>query len=532
MQTETSNIFEEYNKAKRKKEALGEKGLYEQIKINERFYSGNQWYGANCGNDRPLVRHNIIKRIGDFKISQTLLEKHSADFFVNNPDLLYGGEDYESLKEKIKKGNFSFSGQVTENEISAVCGALSYHYKQTAERLNLSTLCAKTLRQAYITGSGILYTYFNGETKAGFNSFGTEIKGDIACEVLNIRDVYFADITEPDVQSQPYIIIASNKERDALLIQAKQFGTEEAVLNTKADEDGKILVLTKLYKTYVGGTPQVRCIKVTEGGVLRPDFDTKLHLYPLAVFRFCDNGESAYGESEIPYLIPNQIAINRMITASVWSNLASGMPMMVVNGDTVSGEISNQPGQIVKIYGSNEDVSGAIKFVSPDDISEPFNSAINNLIENTLTQSGATQAALGDEHAQNASAITRLQAAAVLPLNLLKSEYKALIFSNALIWADFWFSLYGNRRLRIEDESGVWYFPFNAERYRQIDFCVSVQNTKEEVFSSDKIIETLGSLYDRGVITKAQYLLRLPDSLVPEKGELLSNIKENENETE
>ena len=532
MQTETSNIFEEYNKAKEKKQALGEKGLYEQIKINERFYSGNQWYGANCGNDRPLVRHNIIKRIGDFKVSQTLLEKHSADFFVNNSDFPKNDESSESLKEKIKKGDFTFSGQVTENEINAVCGALSHHYKQTSERINLSSLCANALRQAYITGTGILYTYFNGETKAGVNSFGTRIKGDIACEVLSVRDVYFADITEPDVQAQPYIIIASNKEKDALLRQAKQFGTEEAVLNAKADEDGKVLVLTKLYKAYIDGTPQVRCIKVTESGVLRPDFDTRLHLYPLAVFRFGENSESAYGESEIPYLIPNQIAINRMITASVWSNLASGMPMMVVNGDTVSGEISNQPGQIVKIYGTNEDVSGAIKFVSPEDISQPFNAAINNLIENTLTQSGATQAALGDEHAQNASAITRLQAAAVLPLNLLKSEYKSLVLNNALIWADFWFSLYGNRKLRIEDESGIWYFPFNAERYRQIDFCVSVRNTKEEVFSSDKIIETLGSLYDRGVITKKQYLLRLPDSLVPEKGELLSSIKENKNETE
>ena len=47
------------------KRQLGERGLYEQNRINERFYAGDQWHGVNCGDSRPLVRHNIIKRIGD-----------------------------------------------------------------------------------------------------------------------------------------------------------------------------------------------------------------------------------------------------------------------------------------------------------------------------------------------------------------------------------------------------------------------------------------------------------------------------------
>ena len=53
-------IFSEYTAARR----------YEQNRINERFFIGDQWRGAACGNERPLVRHNVIKRIGDYKISQ------------------------------------------------------------------------------------------------------------------------------------------------------------------------------------------------------------------------------------------------------------------------------------------------------------------------------------------------------------------------------------------------------------------------------------------------------------------------------
>ena len=62
-------IFTEYENANNFKASMGTKGLFEQSRINERFFIGDQWYGANCGNDRPLVRHNIIRRIGDYKIS-------------------------------------------------------------------------------------------------------------------------------------------------------------------------------------------------------------------------------------------------------------------------------------------------------------------------------------------------------------------------------------------------------------------------------------------------------------------------------
>ena len=66
---EPEQIFAEYEAGRTFKSGLGRKGLYEQGKINERFYIGDQWHGARCGNDRPLVRHNVIKRIGDYKMA-------------------------------------------------------------------------------------------------------------------------------------------------------------------------------------------------------------------------------------------------------------------------------------------------------------------------------------------------------------------------------------------------------------------------------------------------------------------------------
>lgn len=531
MENTITAIFDEYEKAKRYKEALGEKGLYEQTKINARFYSGNQWYGANCGNDRPLVRHNIIKRIGDFKMSQTLSDELKVTFFADGVPYGNSNANDNKVKDLIKSDNFDFSGDVGEEEINAVCKALDGYYETTAERLDLPSLAAKVLRQAYISGSGVLYTYFDSEAGGGLNLSGARAKGDIACEVLDVRDIYFADSGETGIQSQPYIILASMQNKADVLRQAERFGTKDNLTALKEEADGKVLVLTKLFKVYGENGVKVHCVKVTKSGFLRYEYDTRLHLYPLSVFRFGESEDCAYGESEVTYLIPNQIAVNRMITASVWSNISTGMPMMVVNGDTVTGEITNDPGQIVKIYGTNEDVAGAVKYVSPPDFSAGFNASVNNLIENTLTQSGANPAVLGDEQAQNASAISRLQSAALMPLNVLKGRYRQFLRQNARIWADFWLSLYGKRKIRIEDESGVWYFPFSSGRYSDFDINVSIKPASAETFTPEDKISALNNLLEKGIISAKQYISRLPKNLIPEKQEILSALKEETNET-
>ena len=527
MQTAITEIFNQYNKAKSFKESIGEKGLYEQSKINARFYCGNQWYGANCGNDRPLVRHNIIKRIGDFKIAQTQSAKYDVHYVADGISFIKSKADrINSVSLKSDDNNFSFSGEVSEDEINTVCNSLSGYYRLTADRVGLNMLASKVLKNAYIGGSGVLYTYWDASIDTGLGSSGNRIKGDICCEVLDILDVYFADGYCENIQDQPYIIIASNIDKGVLLREAELFGTLNGLKDIKPDDDNKVLVLTKLYKEYSGQSQTVRCVKVTEKGVLRHDYDTRLHLYPFSVFNFGEDGDTAYKESEITYLIPNQIAINRMITAQVWSNISNGMPIMLVNGDTVSGDISNDPGQIIKIYGTNEDVAGAVKYVSPPDFSSEFNKTVNCLIENTLTQSGVNAAARGDEQAQNASAISRLQNAALMPFNITKEKFKDFLWQNARVWADFWLSHYGNRKIKIEDENGIWYFPFNAQRYKDLCINAAVTVNETENFSNSQKISALSDLYDKGIITEAQYLSRLPDELIPGKAALLSNLKE------
>ena len=129
-------IYEEYRKAADFKSALGKRGLYEQNRINERFYIGDQWYGAKCGNDRPLVRHNIIKRIGDYKMSQILSAPLSVSF---------SAEGIPTVDNSKNSRN---------DEINTAMSALSDYYSVTAERVGLTSLYATALRNAYIGGTG------------------------------------------------------------------------------------------------------------------------------------------------------------------------------------------------------------------------------------------------------------------------------------------------------------------------------------------------------------------------------------------
>ncbi len=504
-------IFNQYRKGCEFKASIGSKGLFEQNKINERFFVGDQWYGARVSADRPLVRHNVIKRIGDYKMSQILKGDLSMSF---------SAEGVTSARE--------------ENEVSAVMKSLSDYYGVTAERVNLEALAPIVLKNAYISGTALLYTYWNPSLKTGTyadEKHTVPIKGDISCEILRIEDTVFGDPYCEELQNQPYIIISAQKELSSVLREARLSGADLGTLTLieESATNGKVQVLTKLYKAYNRrGDTEIMGIKVTQNAVVHPEFSTGLRLYPLAQLKWENKSTAAYGESEITYLISNQIAINRLITANVWSAMSSGLPIMLVNGDTVNEKITNDPGQIIKIYGSNEDVAGAVKYVTPPALIKEFDDSINTLINNTLTQSGANEVALGDSRADNATALITMRDAALMPLQLVKNRYYAFLEEVARIWADFWITHYGKREIKVKENGGYKYIPFNGDSYRELIISTKIQVSADNAFTSREQTDILFTLYDKGIITKSELLDRIPKGLVKNADSINREVTEND----
>lgn len=199
----------------------------------------------------------------------------------------------------------------------------------------------------HISGTGILFTYWDDSIETGLyadNSRTKAIKGDIACEVLDVENVVFGDPNSDDIQSQPYIIIAQRRDYEEVRRETRKNGLSDAdIKSDKAEEDGynsgdmgenepeesrRVTVYTKIYKEWDKDDKSfhVMAVRTTEKAYIRKPWDLKLKRYPIAKFCWERRRSSAYGESEITYLIPNQIAINRALTAAVWGLWRTACP--------------------------------------------------------------------------------------------------------------------------------------------------------------------------------------------------------------
>jgi len=275
-----------------------------------------------------------------------------------------------------------------------------------------------------------------------------------------------------------------------------------------------------------GDSYKVMCVKCCEKVHIRKPWDTGLTLYPIAKMCWQKRKSSAYGDSEITYQIPNQIALNRAESAGIWGLMKTGMPITVINGDTIQAPLTNNPGEIVKVYGSAEDVAGAIRHVNPPSFGGQLLNMLNDLANNTLKDNGATDAALGNLRPDNASAIIQMREASLQPMQLYQNSFYDFIEDVARIWADFWIHLYGNRKLKIEDQEGIYYIDFHPERYKNLILTARIDVGSSPLWNIPATVSMLDSLYGAGIINKIQYLERLPDGIIPDKTGLLREARE------
>lgn len=527
-------IQKEYACGMQYKQGLGKYGMFRQNQINERFYLGDQWHGAGCGDDRPLVRQNVIKRIADYKMAivgaDPIAVTYSAEGVADTPDVRRQIQRWKSGEQQACDENM---------HMSRMAEALSDHFAVTADRVKFDHLKQKVMLDAYITGTGILYTYWDDRLETGLyadHSRRQPIRGDIMSEVLHIDNVFLGDPTVEELQQQPHILIAQKQAVERLQATAKRYGGNgwqriRADAETEAGEvtEQKATVITRFWKQWdENGVCSVWGMQVCGKAVIRPAWCLGIRLYPLAAFCWGARHGCGYGESEIVHLIPNQIAINRMLTASVWSMMMTGMPIMVVNGDVVTQPITNDPGQIIPVYGSGEDVERAIRYVDPPAYSSQFDAGISTLISDTLSQAGVSGVMLGEIQPNNAAAILAVREASVKPMQLIRNRFFTFCEEVARIWAEFFVGMYGQRPIKLHIAGGNRYCDFDGDSCRNVLFSVRVDVEDSVVGDQSTTLQILNKLLDEGVITAQQYVSRLPEGCIPKQRRLLQELQEKE----
>jgi hypothetical protein len=99
-----------------------------------------------------------------------------------------------------------------------------------------------------------------------------------------------------------------------------------------------------------------------------------------------------------------------------------GMPIMLVNGDVVSQPITNDPGQVVPVYGVGEEIRDAVHYVDPPAFSATLDANVQSLISDTMTQAGVSSTLLGDVQPNNTSAIIAVREASLMPLQMMQNR--------------------------------------------------------------------------------------------------------------
>ena len=126
--------------------------------------------------DRPLVRYNLIKRGGEYKMavigSNPLAVQYLPTACRHPKFRRLSGDRRKELcrgEERCRPPppEGFWSGRPDDEEIQLVLSALSDYYRTTEERVGLGVLRQEMLRNAHRTGTGVLYTWWDDTVRTG-----------------------------------------------------------------------------------------------------------------------------------------------------------------------------------------------------------------------------------------------------------------------------------------------------------------------------------------------------------------------------
>ncbi|MBR0231071.1 MAG: hypothetical protein IJQ53_02455 [Clostridia bacterium] len=483
--------------------------LYNKVNTNERFYRGDQWDNINPGG-LPTPVFNIFKRIIGYFTSSIMQNSVKMRYTICSP----GGGGYG----------------ISEEEANAASEKLNRISEMRWRKNKMESLIASSLTDAAVSGDAVCYTYWDPDIRTG-----QPFTGDFVTVLIDNTNVFFGDPNSKDVQKQPYILISRRETVESLVDQAKKNGiAPEMIAKIRPDDetetlsgdmakkeiaDTKCISLIKLWK---GENGHVFYRKSVKNAVIKETTDTSLLLYPVAFYNWSPIKNSWHGQAVGTGLVENQIFINKGF-AMVMKHMMDTAFSKVVYDSTMLDSWSNRVGEAIAVNGPVENVA---KVISPGQMQSGMLDVISMAIANTKEFMGATDTALGDVTPTNTSAILALQNASAVPLENVKRSLYQFVEDIGLIWLDFMFAYYDDRRLVGFIESGSEkYEKFGFSKYRDEIFNCRVDVGSGSYWSEISSLNTLDGLLKLGKISTVQYLERIPEGLIPDKDKLIEEIR-------
>ncbi len=505
----TTLTWRQYEAGKAYKRRIG---LYENIKRNERYYRGDQWYGASVP-DLPKPVFNVVRRIVDYLVCTVV---------SGNISIAYTDEDLPFIESAAVR-----EALVRGTEL------LTRHAAYRWEKEKLDNLMYRLLLDAALSGDGVLYCSWDPSVRTG-----QLYSGDIVTQVLDNTELFVADVNKTDLQSQEYIILSGRDSVAALCREAKLYGASEhdikKILPDSADDCGsgdlseleledtasaKATYLIKLWRE----NGSVICEKSTRSAVIRR-VNTGLRLYPVAYFNWYPTKNSFHGTSPVTGMIPNQRFINRAY-AMVMKHMTDTAFSKVIYDKSKIPEWSNEVGEAIAAVGGGN-IADAVSVVGVGSMQNGYLELIENAIANTKELSGATDTALGEKDPTNTSAILAMQEAARIPLMQVRAAFCTCLENLAAIWADMIFNYYPEGRfITFEDEGELVAEQFDYSRLRDSLVSAHVEVGNVDRASPITTQTVLDRLLAEKCISAESYISLLPSGLIQNRDRLLDELR-------
>jgi hypothetical protein len=506
--------------------------LFATTNRNERFYAGHHWDGADTG--LPQVRLNVTKRIVNWKVAQVMSDMLTMQFSAEN------------------SANYDPANPEKMEQLKGVARLFTDYSKTTWERLKQDALNEQGLLDAALSGDAVAYFYWDESINAGHN-----VMGDIAEELIDNVCYFPGNTSEPRPNDkngplQPYIILSFRKLVKDVKEEARKNGLgEEEINRIVADNDtqyragdrarkepnaeGDLAPCTVLLKMWVDkGAIWAR--KSVQAVVIRKDWNTGLHRYPVAVMNWIPRKNSCHGEAEATELIPNNIAINKLMATMILWTMLNAYPKPVYD----VSRIPSWSNDITKAIPVDGDVTGAATYLYPQGLPASVQALFELLVQTTKDTAGANETALGDDSiTRTAAGIIALQKASTIPLATHKRRFAQWIEDIGLIWLDYWLTKYNVPRLltveRPSPETGKdepVQIPFDGSQYSEAAFSLKIDVGASTQWSEVASIQTLDNLLEKQLITFKQYLERIYNGLIPDREGLIDEIEQQEEQVQ
>lgn len=549
---ENTIIWDKYQRGRNHQSKIS---LLPKIDKAERFYSGDQWSGIKA-NKLPTPILNVTKRIVDWKVAQVMSDLLKMQFTAE------GISDIADDEQSI---------------IYRQIASLFSEYSETLwENLKMDSMNEKGLLKAAIGGSFVTYWYWYDKIDNGDGQMG-----NIMGELVNICNYFPGDPNNPEINNayepvQPYIILSFRRNVADVRMEAKENGvsaydiesivSDDETSNQAGDRakneleggDGKCTVLlylwrkliedfeeteqtiidpetnmetTKIIKVSKGKRWHIYAEKSTQTVIIRKEWDTGLHRYPVALMNWYEREGDAYGEAEATSLVPNNIMINQQAAMiALWIKL-HGFPKVLYDKTRIPNW-TNDLSKAIPVNGVDTGgVGGAATYMQPAQISQAVMDFMTWFIGITKDMAGANESVLGEAAPTNTSAIIVNSKNAVVPLASIKRRFYQYVEDIGLIWLDFWTSKYPEypaKNIPVKRDGKTVIEHLDTSILKDIKLRLKIDIGPANIWSEAAQAQTLDNLLSQQLITFIEYLERQPKGGIPDLDGLIEARKSEE----